>query len=195
MPTTRQSHPIDDAKAIRGQSNTGPLLIHANEGKTYNSLNQATVPKVPFNIKVWRNGTEEIHGFTAAPVMDLGSVLLMMNGGEDAAGQALLRIMMVNLADDDRVPSSWQAPPIDRPSNAGSNWQPKFRAPAAPAGDGKLHTLDEAHRWTDPDKGSSRRRWSHLMFEDDGVIVTAEVVIEIIKDLMGSAAGLPTDGS
>ena len=197
MPTTRrQSHPIDDAKAAAGERDTGPRLFHAHEGaKTYESLNQATVPRVPFNIKVWRNGVEEVHGFTAAPVMDLGAVLLFMKGEDDSGAQGLLRMMMVNLADDDGVPAEWAPTMTTRPRNAGPNWQPKFRAPGEPAGDGALHPMSDAGLFTDPDKGSSRRRWSHLMFEDEGVIVTAGVIIEVIKDLMGQAAGLPTLGS
>lgn len=193
--TARKTPTIDDALSARGQLNSGPLLVNANGGKTYESLNQSTVPRLPFNIKVWRNGREEIHGFTAAPVMDLGSVLLFMKGDEDAAAQGLLRVMQINLDDEDGVPQAWTPTMLEKPANAAENWQPKFRAPAEPHGDGKLHTMDQVGRWTDPDKGSSRRRWDYLMFQDEGVIVTAGVVLEILKDLMGEAAGLPTLGS
>jgi hypothetical protein len=197
MPSTRARRTtIDDAKAAAGQLNTGPRLVHAHEGaKTYTSLNQATVPRLPFNLEVFRNGSPEVHGFTAAPVMDLGSVLMFMRGHEDEMGQALLRLMLVNLVDDDGVPADWSVQMTERPKNAGADWQPKFRAPGPPAGDGRLHSMADAARYTDPNAGSSRRRWSHLMFEDDGVIVSAEVILEIMKDLMAQAAGLPTDGS
>jgi hypothetical protein len=190
--TTRQSHPIDDAKAVAGQQ---AREFHANGGKTYESINQATVQRLPFNIKVFRNGLPEIHGFTAAPVMDLGSVLLYLRGDEDSAGQAMLRLVTVNLDDSDGVPADWQPTMLPKPKSAGADWVPKFRAPGAPHGDGKLHTMDQAHRWTDRDAGSSRRRWNYLMFEDPGVVVTIEVLREVIEDLMAAAAGHPTDGS
>jgi hypothetical protein len=190
MTTTARRRGIDQAKSNAGQTNTGPREFHANNGKTYDSLNQATVTRLPFNLRVFRNGEPEIHGFTAAPVMDLGSILLFTSGKDEDGGQALLRLMRVNLVDDDGVPADWRPTIIDRPANAGPNWQPKFRAP-----DGTLHPMGEAERWTDPQAGSSRRRWNILMFEDDGVTVSADVVTEIVKDLMAGAAGLPTVGS
>lgn len=169
---------------------------HVIDGvKRYTSLNTATIPRVDFELEVFRSGEPEVHRFTATPVMDLGSVLMFLSKDDDAGGQAMLRLMRVNLADDDGVPARWEPTMLPRPGNAGPNWQAKFRAPKAPHGDGELHTMDEVHLWTDPVQGSSRRRWDSLMFEDEGVVVSAEVVMEIIKDLMGQAAGLPTSGS
>ena len=192
MPSTRarQSHPIDEAKAL-----AGILSYHANGGKRYSSLNPATIKPMPFEIEVYRNNVPEVHGFTARPVMDFGSVLLFLKGNDSDSGQALLRIMRVNLADDDGVSESWQPTILDRPADADATWQPKFRAPAPPVGDGRLYTMDKIGRWTDPQAGSSRRRWTHLMFEDDGVVVTIQTVFDILKDITESAAGLPTDGS
>jgi hypothetical protein len=182
--TARQNHPVDDLKSF-----------HANGGKRYSSLNPATVDAMPFEIEVYRNGLPEVHGFIARPVMDFGSVLLMLKGNEADTGQALLRIMRMNLDDADGVSDAWQPTMLDKPTNAAGDWQPKFRAPAAPHGDGRLHPMADMGRWTDPQAGSSRRRWSHLMFEDDGVVVTMTVVFDILKDLTERAAGIPTDGS
>lgn len=199
MPTsrptrTRQSHPVDDLKSARGQSTTGPSY-HANEGKVYESINPGTVKALPFNIMVYRNGVPEVHGFTARPVVDFGGALLAINGNDADAGQALLRMMRINLADDDGVSDTWSPVMTTRPADAPDNWVPKFRAPAAPWGDGRLYTMDKISDYADREKGSSRRRWNHLMFEDEGVVVSIQVVYDLLRDLTEAAAGVPTDGS
>lgn len=187
----RQLHSIDDAKSLRGVVQS----FHANGGKRYSSIDPATVTPMPFEVEVFRSGQPEVHGFVARPVMDFGSVLLMLKGNEADTGQALLRIMRMNLDDADGVAETWQPTILDKPAKAPADWQPKFRAPAAPHGDGRLHPMGDMGRWTDPQAGSSRRRWAYLMFEDDGVVVSLQVVFDLLKDITEKAADLPTDGS
>jgi hypothetical protein len=164
--------------------------------KRYHSVNPAELPTVEFELAVWRDGLEEIHHFTARPQTDAGAMIEFSRSSNDGERQAraVFRMMSKMLINTDGVPSQWVPTIVDKPKNAGADYQPKFRAPGAPAGDGKLHPMSEAGKWTDPAKGSSRRRWDNLMFEDQDITVDIGVVSEILTDLAGDAAGLPTNG-
>jgi len=161
-------------------------------GKRYHTRNPSQIPPEPFELEVWRNGKSEIHEFVARPQADAGATLMFTTSGEDGErkAQAVFRMMSRMLRDDDGVPAQWVPEPLPKPGNAGANWQPKFRGP-----DGKLYTMDKAPQFTEPAKGSSRRRWDHMMFEDDGVTVDIEVIGEILEDLVAVAAERPTVGS
>lgn len=161
-------------------------------GKRYHSQNPSEIVPVPFELEVWRDGKSEIHEFVARPQADAGATLMFTSSGDDGErkAQAVFRMMSRMLRNDDGVPAQWVPEPLAKPGNAGANWQPKFRAP-----DGKLYTMDKTAQFTDPAKGSSRRRWDHMMFEDDGVTVDIEVIGSILEDLVEVAAGIPTVGS
>jgi hypothetical protein len=161
-------------------------------GKRYRTQNPSDIAPMPFELVVWRDGTEEIHEFVARPQADAGATLMFTTSGEDGErkAQAVFRMMSRMLCNDDGVPAQWVPEPLPKPGNAGANWQPKFRGP-----DGKLYTMDKTAQFTDPDKGSSRRRWDHMMFEDDAVTVNIGVIGEILEDLVEVAAERPTVGS
>lgn len=165
-------------------------------GKRYHAVNPETLSTVEFELAVWRDGVEEVHSFTARPQTDAGAVIEFSRSGDDGErkANAVFRMMSKMLINTDGVPVNWVPSIVPKPKNAGADYQPKFRAPGAPSGDGKLHPMTEAYRWTDPEKGSSRRRWDHLMFEDQDITVDLGVVSEILTDLTGEAAELPTNG-
>ncbi len=165
-------------------------------GKRYYAANPEKLPITEFELVVWRDGVEETHEFKARPQADAGAMMQFSRSGEDgeAKAEAVFRMMSKMLMNTDGVPAQWSPRPVPKPKNAGPDYQPKFRAPSAPSGDGKLHPMSEAERWTDPARGSSRRRWDYLMFEDRDVTVDIGVVSEILEDLVGAAAGLPTNG-
>jgi hypothetical protein len=161
-------------------------------GKRYHAQNPSEIPLWPFELVVWRDGQEEVHEFTARPQADAGATLMFTTSGEDGErkAQAVFRMMSRMLRNDDGVPDQWVPEPMERPKNAGANWLPKFRGP-----DGKLYPMDKAAQFTDPTKGSSRRRWNWMMFEDDAVTVDIGVIGKILEDLIEEAAGRPTVGS
>lgn len=160
-------------------------------GKRYHAQNPAEIAKVPFELEVWRDGASEIHEFTARPQADAGSAMTFSLSGEDGErkARAVFRMMSKMLSNDDGVPSQWAPSVLPKPKNAGASYVPKFRGP-----DGKLYPMDQAGRFTDPAAGSSRRRWDYLMFEDADVTVDIGVISQILEDLIGEAADLPTSG-
>lgn len=157
-------------------------------GKRYGQGTNKTIAPVPFELVLYRDSVEETHEFTAVPAIDMASVTKLVDQG-DLAGkaQAIMRMMARLLINTDGVSASWAPTPLPRPKNAGPTYQVKFRGP-----DGKLYPLDRAGEFTDPAKGSSRRRWNYLMFEDEGVVVHMETLVEIMEDLVSAAADRPT---
>lgn len=156
--------------------------------KRYRAVNPTTVKAVEFELAVYRDGVEEVHSFVARPVADAGSMLAYTRSGDDAEkAAAVFKMMGRMLVNNDGVAADWTPEPLPKPKNAAANYQPKFRGP-----DGKLHTLDKASLFTDPAKGSSRRRWEHLVFQDAGVTVDIGVISEIINDLATESAEVPT---
>jgi hypothetical protein len=160
-------------------------------GKRYRAVNPDEITPVPFELEVWRDGKSEIHEFTAKPQADAGSMTQFTAAGVDGErkAQVIFKMMSRQLVNNDGVPSQWTPQPLPRPRNAGDAYQVKFRGP-----DGKLHTMDKAELFTDPAKGSSRRRWDYLMFEDDGVTVDIGVISNILEDLIELVAERPTVG-
>jgi hypothetical protein len=58
--------------------------------------------------------------------------------------------------------------------------------------DGEPYTWDELDRFTKYEAGSSRRRWSELMDNEDDLVVDAEVISGVFEHLVGLAAARPT---
>ncbi|HEY2101514.1 MAG TPA: hypothetical protein VGH72_33960 [Pseudonocardia sp.] len=164
-------------------------------GKRYYAKRPDEIPNHPYEIVVYRGGVEEVHEFNAKPSADLGPMIAMYRNADDAIkmGESAIRLMLKQLDDSDGVSITWAPTIVPKPKNAGPDYEPKFRAPLAPHGDGRLHPMTDQDRWLDLDKGSSRRRWQHLMIEDDGVSIDAEVLMEIMSDVIEAAMdGRPT---
>jgi len=58
--------------------------------------------------------------------------------------------------------------------------------------DGEPYAWDELDRFTKYEAGSSRRRWSELMDNEDDLVVDAEVISGVFEHLVGLAAARPT---
>lgn len=161
-------------------------------GKRYTMLDPGSAITVPFEISLWRDGVEEVHEFSVRPVTDIGAVMMFTSSGDDGErkAQALMRMMSRMLVNTDGVPAQWSPTALPPPKNAGPRYQAKFRGP-----DGKLYPMSETAQFTDPAKGSSRRRWDYLMFEDDGVAVDASLLGQIVQDMIEVAANRPTPAS
>ena len=156
--------------------------------KRYRAVNPNTARPVTFELVVWRDNEEEVHQFTARPIADAGAMLEFSRSGDDGArkADAVFRMMSRMLVNDDGVKAQWSPTPLPL---KGSAKIVKFRAP-----DGSLQPMEKAAEWTDPAKGSSRRRWDYLMFEDNDVTVDIGVISEIITDMASEAAEVPTNG-
>jgi hypothetical protein len=150
-------------------------------GKRYHAKNPNAVPPVHFELVVWRDEQEEVHEFTARPIADAAALHAFAMSGDDlqTTAKTVFGLMSRMLVNNDGVPSGWIPRAVPKPKNAGASYEPKFRGP-----DGKLHPMDDAEYFTDPAKGSSRRRWDFMMYEDDNVTVDLDVIMEIMEDLI-----------
>lgn len=98
---------------------------------------------------------------------------------DDAEGLAVMIDIIAGYMDNrDGTGVHWK--PIELPAKKGEDPPVKrFRGP-----DGRLHAWDKADGFLAVDKGSSRRRWLHLMNEDNGAEVDQEALVKLLEYLM-----------
>jgi hypothetical protein len=177
--------------------------------KTYGG--SETQPKpFPFGLVVYRDDVPETHEFTAAPRVGAGDILRMLLLDEDkpeAQLEGLSKTIAKSITDKDgEVPAKWRPEELKRPEAAPrTEWEMQHgqvreeeqheRAYRGP--DGRIYPFsDQAtlDRWMDKNRWSSRRRWLHLLLEDDEVFVKLSTLVEISKDFIAASTGHPTAG-
>jgi hypothetical protein len=144
----------------------------------------------PFRVVGLRWDEEDPHEFTAVRKADALMAVRFMSLGEDEVAELLRLCTMLigkTLDNTDGVPVQWHPEQLPKPADAGDDWEPKFRGP-----DGELHPMGEAEKFTDYAVGSSRRRWTALLVDNE-FTVEIEVLVDITKDLIALSTGNPTD--
>jgi hypothetical protein len=166
---------------------------HAMSGKRYGTLRKEPIEIVEFELLAMREDADgepqpEWHKFAARPQTDAGDLAAFAFAGDDGGRLMGIVVKMIRkmVINNDGVPEKWTPEPVDKPKNATEKYEDKFRAP-----DGKLMTMEHAEQFTAIEAGSSRRRMMHLLLEDDAAVDIQDVA-EIMKDMMGIAAGRPT---
>jgi hypothetical protein len=148
-----------------------------------------TLDPFEFSMIFLRDEVEEKHEFTARPTMswqDTRAIMPIIAGqGSDEAqiAQAVKvmdRLIRRVLANDDGTPEKWKPTVVDG----------HFTDPQGDHTPVNLLPAYEAF-----DAGSSRRRWVHLMENDDEITIDVEQVIDLMRDLMEAAAARPTTRS
>ena len=154
--------------------------------KRYRARRPSEIPAHPFELEVYRGDTPEVHTFIARPKTDLGPLIQLNSMMNDPMrmGAKALQVIARMMDDSDGTPADWAPVTAPKPRNAGESYEPKFRGP-----DGRLHPMDKQATFLDIEAGSSRRRWQHIILEDDGVSVDIEVLMEIMTDLIEAATG------
>ncbi len=170
-------------------------------------------PREEFEFTFLRDEEPETHRFGVRAITDvvgLTSTLMLAKRNPEEAMPAVLRIIAKMLDNKDGTPHGWQPvalPQHEKPEPAGRDDfgqadggtlevvheepQPrKFRGP-----DGGLYTFEHAPRFQAFEAGSSRRRWLHLIEDDDYVSVDAQDLMELFEWIVGLAAGRPTQPS
>lgn len=165
-------------------------------GKRY-GVNLRKVKPLPFEFAIYREGADEdaepeVHEFTAMPRLDAGQLIRLLTGVDKADENpgdmlgALSESIRKVLDDKDGTPQRWtveQLPEVEG--------QPRsFRGP-----DGVIYPMTDREaidRFTAFEAGSSRRRWAHLLFEDEQVLVEMEDLVELAQDLIQAGSDRPT---
>lgn len=174
--------------------------------KTYGG-NETQPQSFPFELVVYRDEQPETHQFTAAPRVGAGDILRMLLLDEDkpeAQLEGISRTIAKSITDKDgEVPAKWkpeELPRPDMPATGGQAWeqgQPQQYERSYRGPDGRIYPFsDQASmdRWMDKARWTSRRRWLHLLLEDDDVFVKLSTLMEISKDFIAASTGHPTAG-
>ncbi len=143
----------------------------------------STAPAVPIDdvsisVGFRRDGVEEVHEFTARPQLTYADTVGLIREQRRGGAQVLPymdRVIRRSLRDDDGTPASW-TPEI---ADGGFVDPAGVRRP--------IVELDKVQA-----DGSSRRRWVHLMEDDDEVTVEFEQIMELFEYLAGEAGQRPT---
>lgn len=177
--------------------------------KTYGG-NDTAPAEFPFALVVLRDEVPERHEFTAKPRVGAGDILRMLLLDEDkpeAQLEGLAKTIAKSISDKDgEISASWKPEELKRPEPAPQNtWESSqgvvrdepglersYRGP-----DGRIYPFSDTatlERWMDKSRWTSRRRWLHILMEDDEVFVKLSTLVEISKDFIAASTGHPTAG-
>lgn len=168
------------------------MLLRMSAAKVYAPRNRGTAPvELPFSMIFLRDGVEEPHEFVARPNMgwkDFRGFIPIMGGGLDGGDTAMqahaIRVIdqLVRrvLANDDGTPEKWRPNIV-----AGHFTDPK----------GNHTPVDLLPGFEAFEAGSSRRRWMHLMDNDDDVTIELEQMVSLMEDIVAAASDRPTQRS
>jgi hypothetical protein len=166
-------------------------------GKRYGAR-LAEVKPLPFEFELYRDHPEhddpvaEVHEFTAMPRLDAGQLIRLLTGVDSAESNpgdmlhALSEGIRKALSDKDGTPQHWRPTALPKVEDKPLS----FRGP-----DGQFYPFtDQAaiEKFSAFDAGSSRRRWAHLLFDDEQVSVPLEPLVELAQDLIEAGSGRPT---
>jgi hypothetical protein len=159
------------------------------------SFGPTVAPKydtAPITVSYIRGGEIEVQTFNIiVKPIDMGTAFRLMLAGavnDATALPSMIRLIGQYMVNHDGVSATWEykplAPKPDEPEIS------RFRAP-----NGKFLPVEKAEQFTDPAKGSSRRRWLHLMNVDEDAEIQQETITDLLKYLTEVAANRPTPAS
>lgn len=166
---------------------------------------QPKAPREPVEFGYMRDDEFETIKLQAVLALDAAGMrrTLLASQRESAdVLDALFSTVAKMLDNTDGVPAGWR-PVILRRAQGGATTEDaelavdeeqSFRVPF---GDdkGKIKPVSELAQYLDPEMGSSRARWNHLINVDEGAVVDAADVTRLFEQLVGAAAKRPTGAS
>lgn len=161
--------------------------------KTFGSTTLKPVAREEFTLNYIVDEEPQAQVFGLTPRMSGGDIAAIAHAAKhDPESQATMLIDLIGKLVDNRdgdVKAKWEYQPIKQ--KAGDDRPPVFRGP-----DGELYPVAESGEWlplwADPANWTSRRRWLHLMKEDDEAIVQTDDLVGIAEWAIGLASGRPT---
>lgn len=143
-------------------------------------------PREPFTFPFLRDEEVEEHTFLARASLDLPTLLAAMaqtDAHPERSMASLLRLIPKMLDNRDGTPAQWRPEVLPSPeAGHDADEELKFRAP-----DGTILPFDRAAEFTAFAAGSSRRRWLHLINEDDEIETNVDDLMELYKFLISLA--------
>lgn len=139
--------------------------------------------RIPFEFAYLRDETVESQSFNLlAKPMDIGVANRMLSqskgDNEAEAIPALIALIAKFMDDKDGTGARWK--PVELPPKKNEDPPVKrFRGP-----DGKLHEWAESAAFLELAAGSSRRRWLHLLIEDEECSVDVDALVKLLEFLV-----------
>jgi len=168
--------------------------------KIFGNKSTSTPPRrEEFELK-YINGDDEIESFRGQLAVrsdgaELSSMLVLVSKGDPALIGSMTRMLAKQMDNrDGLVKSSWkfeQLPkPVDLEPDEEAEWEPHYRGP-----DGAIYPVSDMTtraKWDDQANWTTKRRWVHLMTENDDAIVALEDLMEVAEYVIELASGRPT---
>jgi hypothetical protein len=148
--------------------------------------------RLPIEIRYLRDEVVESQSFNLLNKnmdMAIANVALVMTRiAPEQSLPTIIRMIGKHMDNTDGVPFNWEPAKVP-PTKAHPDVE-RFKGP-----DGKFYPMDQKDQFLAPELGSSRRRWYHLMDEDDGASIDMETIVGLMQHVIEIAAGRPTPAS
>ena len=149
------------------------------------------IRKEQFSFGVRRADGVETHTFTALlGKLDAGGLIAALiaveNDDGGKAATAYYRTIAKLVDNSDGIPARWEPKALRQ--EEGDERPQMFRVPWG-RDKGQLMKLDDASSYLEGEVHSSRRRWLHLMEQDDDAIVEFEDLSKIFEWLVKQSSG------
>lgn len=151
-----------------------------------------TYRRIPFRFSYLRGEDLEAQTFQfLAKPLDMSSANRLMLGltvNQEQALPEIIGLIAKYMDNKDGTPHGWT--PVEMSPKKDDPDTQRFRGP-----DGKIHPMDKAGDFLALERGSSRKRWLHLMHEDDYASVDIESIKKLTEFIVEIAAMRPTHAS
>jgi hypothetical protein len=167
--------------------------------KSFGSHTPKPPVREPFQLKyLSEDGEPRVFDGQVAAVANgaaLTSVMHSLRTDNDDAVDRIMNLLLRQMDDKDGLVSvKWQpielAKPVDLDDDELAEFEPSYRGP-----DGEIYPFSDAEKldsWKDPSRWSTRRRWLHLMREDDDAVIDVDDLIKVLEWAIGLASERPT---
>ena len=153
----------------------------------------------PFELK-YIDGDDEVASFQGTLAVrsdgaELSSMLVLVSKGDPALIGSMTRMLAKQMDNKDgMVKASWKLQhlpkPVDLDADEEAEWEPQYRGP-----DGVIYPVSDTAtlaKWEDQANWTTKRRWLHLMTENDDAIVDLEDLMSVAEYVIEVATGRPT---
>ncbi len=148
-------------------------------GATVTDIDDAP-PPVEFTVEFTRDDEPETHTFRARPRFTYKRMNEAAKASSLGGAAAVLRfekMIRPSLLDTDGTPAKWV--PIVKDG--------EFEDPT-----GEMRDVADIASYLEANAGSSKRRWAHLMDDDDELEVTIEEIVKVYELMVTAATDRPT---
>lgn len=148
-------------------------------GATVTDIDDAP-PPTEFTVEFERDGDPEPHTFQARPRFTFKRMNEAAKASRDGGAAAVLRfekMIRPSLLDNDGTPAKW-TPVVE---------DGEFEDPS-----GEMRDIADLPGFLEADAGSSKRRWAHLMDDDDDLEISIEEIVKVYELLVTAATDRPT---